>query len=335
MNNKFLRQWTMLRHVPRYPAKTTTRALNEILQEKGFKVTQRTIQRDLKTLAAIMPGLQVDDEKDFPGWFWKKDTMLHDVPIMDSNLALTFKLADHFLQKMFPPAIINQLKPYFDSADAVLKTIDNRNYQHWQEKVRILSRTQQLIPATIREDVVAVIYEALFNNKQFRGRYLRMHGDEVEYDLHPLGLIYRESVVYLVATVWDYHDPRHFALHRFKHCELSEQDSKVPESFDLDSYIAAGSFEYGETDNETIQLKAVFFAGAGRHLQETPLSSDQVTTELEEGQIQVEATVKDSGQLRWWLLGFGSRVEVLEPEALRTEFGEIAEEMFAIYRGNS
>jgi len=31
------------------------------------------------------------------------------------------------------------------------------------------------------------------------------------------------------------------------------------------------------------------------------------------------ATVEDDQTLRWWLLGFGSRVEVLEPAELRAE----------------
>ena len=331
MNNKFLRQWTMLRQVPRYPAKTTTRSLKEVLEEKGFEVTQRTIQRDLKALSAVMPGLLVDDEKDFPGWSWAKEALLLDLPAMDANMALTFQLADHFLKIMFPPSVLNRLQPYFDSADNVLKTVDHPGYSHWGEKVRILSRTQSLIPATIREDVVAVIYEALFKGKQFRGRYIRRDKDEVEYDIHPLGLIFRESVVYLVATIWDYQDPRHLALHRFKQCDLLDEDAVAPEGFDLDQFLSEGSFDYCDEENNTIQLKVLFSNWAGHHLLETPLSEDQKTEEKEEGQLQVEATVKDSAQLRWWLLGFGDFLEVLEPEALRVEFADICHRMSECY----
>lgn len=332
MNNKFSRQWTMLRHVPRYPAKTTTRSLKEILGKKGFEVTQRTIQRDLKALSGVMPGLQVDKEKDFPGWSWSKDAQLQDVPTMDGNMALTFLLADHFLKEIFPPSVLNQLKPYFDSASNVLEAIDNSAYSHWEEKVRILPRTQPLVPANIQEDVVAVIYEALFKGSQFRGRYVNRNGDEVEYDLHPLGLIFRESVVYLVATIWDYQDPRHLVLHRFKHCELLDKSSQIPESFTLDDYLAAGSFEYCVTEGKMIKLKTVFFHGAGHHLLETPLSEDQKITEMDQGQLLVEATVKDSDQLRWWLLGFGDRAEVVEPKELREEFATIAQQLMTRYQ---
>ena len=49
------------------------------------------------------------------------------------------------------------------------------------------------------------------------------------------------------------------------------------------------------------------------------LSEDHRTTEQSDGRILVEATVADTSQLRWWLLGFGSQVEVLEPISLREE----------------
>jgi len=317
----------MLRYVPRFPGKTTTRGLKDVLAKKGFDVTQRTIQRDLKALAAVMPDLQVDEEKDYPGWFWTKEARLLDLPAMDSNMALTFQLADHFLREMFPPSVLKQLKPYFDSAQNVLQTVDNTGYSHWGERVRILSRTQPLIPATIQEGVIPIVYEALFKGLQFRGRYGRRDGDEAEYDLHPLGLIFRESVVYLVATVWNYKDPRHFALHRFTHCALLDEKAAPPGGFDLDKYLAEGSFEYCETEGEMIRLKAQFSDWAGHHLYDTPLSENQKLTEGEEGELLVEATVKESAQLRWWLLGFGASVEVLGPEALREEFVEIIEEL--------
>jgi predicted DNA-binding transcriptional regulator YafY len=332
MSNKFFRQWTMLQHVPRYPAKTTTRTLKDILAGKGFEVTQRTIQRDLKTLSGIMPGLQVDSEKDFPGWSWSDDSLLLDLPSMDANMALTFQLADHFLATLFPPSILNRLQPYFDTAGNVLQAIDNPAYSHWREKIRILSRTQPLIPAAIDNTVIPVIYEGLFKGRQIRGRYARRDNDEAEYDLHPLGMIFRESVVYLIATVWDYQDPRHFALHRFRKCELLEKEVVVPEEFTVDGYLAAGSFEYGETDGKTIRLKVRFFNSAGHHLFETPLSNDQILVEGSEGELEVEATVKDSAQIRWWLLGFGDGVEVLEPLSLRKEFVEVCQRMVGRYR---
>lgn len=333
MSKIFLRQLIMLQNIPRLPQKISTSTLRQILKDNGFEVTQRTIQRDLKSLSSVLPGLQVDEDKDIPGWSWSRETLLRDIPTMDGNMALTFQMVDYFLKNVFPPSVMNQLKPYFDSSKKILDAVDNQGYAHWQEKVRILSRTQALIPASIDEDVISVIYEALFKGRQVRARYRTRSGDEVGYDLHPLGLIFRESVVYLVATIWDYQDPRHLALHRFKHCELLDEDRVSPEGFNLDDYIASGSFDYGEKEDETIKLKALFSDGVGHHLLETPLSEDQKTSVSGNGDLLVEATVNDSAQIRWWLMGFGDGVEVLEPEELREEFKKISENLTGVYQG--
>jgi len=43
--------------------------------------------------------------------------------------------------------------------------------------------------------------------------------------------------------------------------------------------------------------------------------------------VRVTATVRDTLQLRWWLLGFGEKVDVIIHETLREEFAETAREM--------
>ena len=251
---------------------------------------------------------------------------------MNNNIALTFQLANNFLKEIFPPSVLNYLNPYFECADNTLGIISDSDYSHWHDKVRILPRAQKLIPAKIEEDVVAVVYQGLFEGKKIRARYKPRYGDEAEYDLNPLGLVFRESVIYLVATMWDYVDPRHLALHRFRHSELLEEDAATPEDFNLDKYLAEGSFEYGEKENEKIKLKALFFDWSGHHLLETPLSEDQKAVELEDGTLQIEATTNNSAQIRWWLLGFGDNVEVLEPVDLRSEFEKIAIDLIEKYK---
>ena len=44
------------------------------------------------------------------------------------------------------------------------------------------------------------------------------------------------------------------------------------------------------------------------------------------------ATVADTAELRWWLLGFGDGVEVLGPKALRREIGETASNVARMYQ---
>jgi len=322
MSNTLLRQWAMLKQIPRHPARIGTRTLMNRLEQQGFRISQRSIQRDLKMLSELFPDLQTDGNPDVPGWFWREGCAVNDFPALDPPMAFTFKLAETFLARMMPPAVLELIRPYLDRSERVLAALDQEGFPSWTEKVRVVPRAQPLIPARVKPEVVRVVYGALLEERQFRGRYRRRDGDVAEYRFHPLGLVFRDSVIYLVATVWDYRDPRHYALHRFEQCEPLEECAVHPEGFELDAYVKSGAFEYLGTGSKKIRLAVLFDEGVARHLEETPLSGDQQIAPKGEGRVLVTATVNDSQQLRWWLLAFGDQVEVMEPERLREEFRE-------------
>lgn len=57
MSNTAVRYLTMLRMVPRFPKSITTTELAERLEDHGFSVTMRSIQRDLEKLSTDFPLL--------------------------------------------------------------------------------------------------------------------------------------------------------------------------------------------------------------------------------------------------------------------------------------
>ena len=65
-------------------------------------------------------------------------------------------------------------------------------------------------------------------------------------------------------------------------------------------------------------------------LEETPLSEDMLIKHKDEEYLLTE-TVADSWQLRWWLLSWGSAVEVLGPKQLREETVDEVRDMYDIY----
>lgn len=112
---------------------------------------------------------------------------------------------------------------------------------------------------------------------------------------------------------------------------MSEQAVIPPPGFDLDNKVTRGVWEFG--GGETITLKIRFYDGAGEHLRETPLSVDQqIEPQPDHPEtLDVAATVTNTLQLKWWLLAFGERVEVLTPEPLRHSLSETAAKMHARY----
>ncbi len=68
---------------------------------------------------------------------------------------------------------------------------------------------------------------------------------------------------------------------------------------------------------------------------ETRLAADQVVEDEGNDHFRLTATVNDTAQLHWWLLSFGSKVEVLEPAGLREEMANQAYWMNRMYAGAS
>ena len=318
-----LRLIETLRQLPRYPKVITTQELRDRLAARGFDVDIRTIQRNLNDLSRYYP--LCNDEKKPQGWCWMQDAAIADLPSMDPATALAFRLARLHLAPLLPATLLAQFDPYLKAADRALGN-HNPTYR-WADKVRIVPNGLALLPQTGDAKVMATVGEALLRECCFTAHYRNRDDAERTFQrVHPLALVLRGPALYLLATLDDYEDIRQLRVHRFLSAELlPDQPRRLPESFDLDAYIRTGGFEYPE--GGPIQLVALFQRGAARHLQETPLSVDQRIVDEDDWRVRLTATVNDTSLLRWWLLGFGAGVEVLEPAALREEMADTARRM--------
>lgn len=314
-NELMHRQWTMLRLIPRYPRKITARELMLRIQSEGYAVTKRTIERDLQSMSIIFPLIADDQEKPY-GWSWSKDAPVFDLPGLSTSEALTFKMAEQYLRDLLPQSMLVQLNPYFEAASRALNSQStNSQLAKWPEKIAVAAAGQPLIPPSVNADILDLLDEALLKEQQIDVIYSsRNEGDSMRYTLHPLGLILRGCVHYLVATVFQYQDIRLFATHRIKEITLLDSRCSRPKNFNLKEYAFSGAL--GFNDYGKIQFKAKFTYEAGQHLYETPLSEDQIIIKDEIGDLVVSATVSNNSQLHWWIRGFGDQVEVISPASL-------------------
>lgn len=327
------RHWLLLRMIPRYPRKIDTASIESLMERQGISIHRRSIQRDLEKLSDIFPLSCDDRDKPF-GWSWNADAPAFDIPAMSPPAALVYRMVGEFMSGMFPETVFKQLAPHFRHADAVLNQTDKDTLKGWPGKVRTVSRMQPLLPPDISSEVFAVVSDSLLEGKCFQAIYLRRgQSQPVDWTVNPLGLVLHDRLITLVCTMGNYSelkDVRTLHLHRIQSADRLDKVATAPEGFNLDDYIASGTFGY-RRGASTIRLKVLFEKDAALHLEETPLSDDQQLTEQTDGNVLVEATVADTGQLRWWLLGFGGRVEVLEPQGLRVELRDHAARMMARY----
>ncbi|MDE0130056.1 MAG: WYL domain-containing protein [Gammaproteobacteria bacterium] len=324
------RYLAILQCIPAHPArKTTARILTELRErDPEFNVNARTMQRDLEYLSGRFP-ITCETVGRTNHWYWIDSHAMTQLPAMTEHTAFALRLANEYLRPLMPPATLRLLDSYFQHANRLLK---GSALGRWANRARIVSRGPELMPPPVREDVQRVAYDALLNNRLLEINYRsRSQGRSQPLTLNPLGLVFRETVAYLVASAWDYPDVRHYALHRMSKARLSSRPATTPPGFRLASHIQDElRFSYPLT-SEKIPLRVAVSLEVAEHLAERLLSGDQRITRQTGDRVLVEASVADTQELRWWLLGFGSAVEVLSPASLREEFAAQARAMQAMY----
>ncbi len=321
------RHWLILRMIPRRRRIATTEIRSRLQSEHGIETTLRTIQRDLIALSGGNFPLECDDNRP-SGWSWNKDAPAFDIPNMDPATALTFKFAELYLARMFPQGSLAALRPYMASAEERLKSSESM-LARWPDKVRIMSRSLMLLPPAVLPDIAETVYTAVLEEKRFTATYETVHKEVRTHEVNPLGLTFVDGLTYLIASLNKHTDPVLLLLHRIKSAALLDKPVTVPDDFDLDEWVdELLTFAVGDTISLKLRLANKDDA---KRLEESRLTTDQIILPMPDGNFELTAEVEDTLQLRWWLQGFGGRIEVLEPTDLRQEFIQLAEQYATLY----
>src|SRR5690606_34693607 len=236
----------------------TAGELRRALVAEGFDVTERTVQRDLHTLSTAFP--LVNDERSKPyGWSWLKGAPRLALPALTPAEALAFRMVKQFVEPLLPASVVAALSGHFAAADRSLHEAAGVQ-RNWPSKVRIVHPTQLLHTPAIPKKVYADITDALLHGRMIAGTYGRNGGKRLE--LHPLALVQRGPVTYLVARAFDFRDARLYAMHRFHATQVLDRPAET--AFDVDAYLAGGALEFG--DGRRIRLELLLDRSAAQHL---------------------------------------------------------------------
>lgn len=235
---------------------------------------------------------------------------------------------ENYLTPLLPTAILDSLRGRFDLAEKRLESLNNP-LTRWTDKIRTVTPGQPLQAPAITPEVLSVVQSALINERQIIARYHGRTGKPAsEMKLHPLAIVLRGPISYLVAKAFDYEDVRLYAMHRFVVARETDESIEVPADFDIDDFIAKGALNFGSGETLTIKLRVC--EALKTTLAESPLAPDMTITEDGE-RFLVSAKVPDTWQLHWWIQSQGPEVEVLEPESLRNQITSSLRETLALY----
>jgi predicted DNA-binding transcriptional regulator YafY len=327
--NTLARQWELLKLLPTRGTGKTAKEITDLLKDAGFDVSKRQVERDLNELAETF-ALHCNDAGTPYGWRWMDDASA-DLPGLTLADALSLHLVEDSIRPLLPAQVLRALEPRFKQAANKLDQLAEKSpTARWANKVRSVAPMLPLLPPKIDERVLETVQEALFSDEQLDVLYRSVGKDgAVPMRLHPLGLVQRGPVTYLVATAFSYDNVRLYALHRILEASRTHEEAAAPKEFNLDDYIASGALQFG--GGQRICLEALVAPDLAEILSETPLSRDQRLTE-EGDRFRLIASVTDSWQLRWWVLGQGEAIKIIGPQELRENIKTTISKIAAQYQ---
>jgi predicted DNA-binding transcriptional regulator YafY len=312
------RQWLMLQALPRAPQRITAGDLAARLAGEGHAISKRSVERDLQSLSEVFP-LECDDRSKPYGWSWMRNAPTLSLAGLSPLQALVLKTAEVHLKGLLPANQLTELKPLFQQANQVLGTKPNREgLAAWPQSIAVVPATLPLIPPEIDPQVLCTVHQALIDQRQVRISYRpRAVAKSKSYAVHPIGLIQRGTVSYLACTVGDFDDPRLLAMHRIRQAEALGAPARRQSKDVLEA--AKAMVTSGFSDRGPIKLVMRMTSDAIAHIEESRLSTDQRVEATDDPDwMLVKATVNDTEQLRWWLLGYANRVQVMKPLKFRS-----------------
>lgn len=332
-NNKetLIRLITLLQMIPRLPARVSTSRLLAKLQDKGFDISARSLQRDLDSLETPFALVrQTEGKANY--WSFDRDAAGLNLPTLDTPAALALNLAESHLRNLLPQGVMQQLASQFRAASQHLDSLQANPLARWPRRVRAIPNGQALIPAEVNEQVWVSVSEALVAQQQLQITYLsRSKGERKTMRMHPQSLVSRHAVSYIVGMADDYEDLRHFALHRIVKAAVLPEPARQRDGHDLDAYVASGVFAWLRSE-QSVELVADIHPQTAWLLNETPLSVEQKITPLSGTDWQrLRVTVLDSQETLWWILALNSRIRVIAPQMWVDEIRQQLEAAWKLY----
>ena len=174
--------------------------------------------------------------------------------------------------------------------------------------------------------------EAVVSRRQVRLGYADRRRAESERTVHPLGLVEKGTVWYLVADTDN--GMRTFRVSRIRAVTITDDPVVRPPGFDL-AETWQSVVETIEEIRTTARAVVRIAPGPANGLRMQFGSSFEVLGELDDGRLEVEVGAPYADRIAEQLAGWGSMVEVVGPVEVREHLARIGRELVERYVGTA
>jgi predicted DNA-binding transcriptional regulator YafY len=121
---------------------------------------------------------------------------------------------------------------------------------------------------------------------------------------------------------------RVFALDRIKMLHQTKESFEVAEDFDFEDFMKPS---FGVYQGKLVKVRIWFSPDAAGYIKEKIWHDTQEILPQKDGSIVFEAEVAGTEEIKFWVMSWGSKAEVLESQSLREEIRAESEALLGKY----
>ena len=138
----------------------------------------------------------------------------------------------------------------------------------------------------------------------------------------PYRIWFFNGTFYLIGYCHMRNEVRVFALDRIKMLHQTKESFEVVEDFDFEEFLRPS---FGVYQGEPVKVRILFSIEAAGYIKEKIWHDSQKIVPQKDGSIVFEVEVAGTEEIKFWVMSWGSKAEVLEPQSLREEIRVEAE----------
>ena len=302
------RQWRILKQIEVSKKGLTPAKIAEI-----GGASLRTAYRDLSDLQ--LAGFPLYTEKGEKGNRWKfVDTYNFKV---SQPFTFTELMALHLSRDLFQ---VFKGTVFFESAESLFKKVQatlppqalayldqiqskfHISIKPYKDYERFRKIIEQVNQATENCQSIEVFYKPLRSKK------------DTQRKIDPYKIWFFEGTIYIIGFCHLRNQIRTFVIDRIKMLRLTNEKFEQPDDFDLNEYTKH-SFKVMRDD--LYNVKVLFAPTCARYVGEKIWHESQQTKKLSDGSLKMTLRVAGLGEIKHWIMSFGSEAYVIEPEKLK------------------
>lgn len=312
-NHQASRQLIILKLLESNPGMTLHQIGFHINDGLDENYTERTLRRDLEALQQA--GVPLFDEKGEDGktyWTVPDEYKKTPIPLTPSEL-FALQCGKNLLKPLEGTFISESIRSLYQKLSPNLLPANKTTFDQLQKDIHIA-------PSYSKEfqdngQFIEIIKEALEENKVINMSYTPLRTNRpLKKKINPYGLWYQNGIFYLIGYCHQQKDFRTYVVDRIKSIKMTDEVFTPDLYFKVDEYFKDA---FGVFRGKPERVELIFDKPASKWVRERRWHSSQELASLPGDQIKLRFRVAVTPELIQWVLGFGSQVEVIQPENLR------------------